>query len=142
MKRPIRSSKSKEMKRKSPGLVDSSGWEGEPQMQHAKICSLGRATRRHRLMLEPVPACCPTSTPRLCSRRDMDRRGWRRRGGRCWCKSRPKGSSTQQYSSPLKGQRTKEPLRRTAPSSTTTTSTTTTAISSTSTTTALLQSRR
>jgi hypothetical protein len=43
----------------------------------------------------------------------------------CWCKSRPKGSSTQQYSPPSKGQRTKEPLRRTTPSSTTTNSTTT-----------------
>jgi hypothetical protein len=39
----------------------------------------------------------------------------------CWCKSRSKGSSTQQYSSPPKGQRTKEPLRRTTPSSTTAT---------------------
>jgi hypothetical protein len=38
--------------------------------------------------------------------------------GTCWCKSRPKGSSTQQ--------RTKEPLRRTTPSSTTANSTTTT----------------
>jgi hypothetical protein len=42
----------------------------------------------------------------------------------CWCKSRPKGSSTQQYSSPPKGKRTKEPLRRTTPSSTTANSTT------------------
>jgi hypothetical protein len=43
----------------------------------------------------------------------------------CWYKSRPKGSSTQQYSSPPKGQRIKEPLRRTTPSSTTANSTTT-----------------
>jgi hypothetical protein len=43
----------------------------------------------------------------------------------CWCKLAPKGAPTPQYSSPPKGQRTKEPLRRATPSSTTANSTTT-----------------
>jgi hypothetical protein len=44
----------------------------------------------------------------------------------CWCKFGTEGGApTPQYSSPPKGQRTKEPLRRTTPSSTTANSTTT-----------------
>jgi hypothetical protein len=38
--------------------------------------------------------------------------GGGRRRATCWCELGPKGSPTLQYSSPLKGQRTKGPLRR------------------------------
>jgi hypothetical protein len=52
----------------------------------------------------------------------------RRRHGGCWCKFGTEGGhQSPQYSSPPKGQRTKEPLRRTTPSSTTANSTTTAA---------------
>jgi hypothetical protein len=47
-------------------------------------------------------------------------------GHKCWCKFGTEGEApTPQYSPPPKGQRTKEPLRRTTPSSTTANSTTT-----------------
>jgi hypothetical protein len=82
------------------------------------------------LILLPMVARCSTPLASLTSGRHVCSRPRRRCERRCDAPGVgvnlvPKGAPTPQYSSPPKGPRTKEPLRRTTPSSITANSTTT-----------------